>query len=526
MSSETELSSSMSEITEFYRGKSIFITGATGFLGKTLVEKLLRSCYDLDKIYLLVRTKKGKSPNERLNDIVKCKLFEQVAKLHPDFESKLVAISGDLLEPNLGISDTDRQLLIENINIAFHSAATVRFDEPMKTAVNMNIIGVKKVIDLCKKLNNLEAFVHVSTAYANCDRQHIREEIYMPPVKAEKLIEACEWIQEDIFSLITPKVIQSKPNTYTYTKQIAESLIAQECKELPCAIIRPSIVGATWREPFPGWVENFNGPTALFPATGTGVLRSMLGNHNAIADLIPVDICVNLMIAVAWFTAKKKSQKIVVFNNTSGQINKFTWGMFEMYARAAFDANPFENPLFIPNPKFTSNRLVYYGRVLFEQLIPAYTLDFFLKIFQKKTLFVKIQKKVKKAVKILEFFTNRQWEFTNDNISMLLNELSETDNKLFNFDITELNWKSYIEQYCIGTKIHLMKEDITRVAACRYKIIKMKRTRNMCVVLIGAFLLMRSKHLGLLIRFIYSLVLRFGKHIQQLLSINQTNKIF
>ena len=197
----------------------------------------------------------------------------------------------------------------------------------------------------------------------------------MPPVKAEKLIEACEWIQEDIFSLITPKVIQSKPNTYTYTKQIAESLIAQECKELPCAIIRPSIVGATWREPFPGWVENFNGPTALFPATvtkfilkliksifqswfwqGTGVLRSMLGNHNAIADLIPVDVCVNLMIAVAWFTAKKKSQKIVVFNNTSGQINKFTWGMFEMYARAAFDANPFENPLFIPNPKFTSNK--------------------------------------------------------------------------------------------------------------------------------------------------------------------------
>ena len=55
-----------------------------------------------------------------------------MAKLHPDFESKLVAISGDLLEPNLGISDTDRQLLIENINIAFHSAATVRFDEPMK----------------------------------------------------------------------------------------------------------------------------------------------------------------------------------------------------------------------------------------------------------------------------------------------------------------------------------------------------------------------------------------------------------
>lgn len=118
--------------------------------------------------------------------------------------------------------------------------------------------------------NCFKSIVHVSTAYANCDRRYINEEVYNPPVKAEKLIEACEWMQEDVFNLITPKVIQEKPNTYTYTKQIAESVIIQECKDMPISIIRPSIIGATWREPFPGWVENFNGPTALFPATGTG----------------------------------------------------------------------------------------------------------------------------------------------------------------------------------------------------------------------------------------------------------------
>jgi fatty acyl-CoA reductase len=283
-------------------------------------------------------------------------LFDRVKKLHPDLKSKLVAVNGDLTEPSLGISQEDKETLAQKVHIVYHSAATVRFDEPMKVAVNMNIIGVQKVIELCKTIKNLQAFIHISTAYANCDYDHISEEIYNPPVKYEKLIEACEWIEDDCLDLITPKVIKQKPNTYTYTKQIAESVILQECKDMPVSIIRPSIIGATWREPFPGWVENFNGPTALFPACGKGVLSAMLGNHEAIADIIPVDVSVNLMIAVAWFTARKNNKKIVVFNNTSGQINKFTWGMFEKYGRATFAEFPFEKPFFIPDPKFTSNR--------------------------------------------------------------------------------------------------------------------------------------------------------------------------
>jgi len=63
-----------SEIIEFYRGKSIFITGATGFLGKALIEKLLRSCYHLNKIYVLVRGKKGKTPMQRADEITDCKV--------------------------------------------------------------------------------------------------------------------------------------------------------------------------------------------------------------------------------------------------------------------------------------------------------------------------------------------------------------------------------------------------------------------------------------------------------------------
>lgn len=53
-------------VSEWYRGQSVFVTGATGFMGKVLVEKLLRSCPELKHIYILVRTKKGVAPEERL----------------------------------------------------------------------------------------------------------------------------------------------------------------------------------------------------------------------------------------------------------------------------------------------------------------------------------------------------------------------------------------------------------------------------------------------------------------------------
>lgn len=59
-------------------------------------------------------------------------MFDTVKKMHPDFKSKLVGIIGDLNEHNLGISDEDRQMLCKNVSIVFHSAATVRFDEPLK----------------------------------------------------------------------------------------------------------------------------------------------------------------------------------------------------------------------------------------------------------------------------------------------------------------------------------------------------------------------------------------------------------
>jgi len=66
----TMASSEYTSVKDFYRDRSIFITGATGFMGKVLVEKLLRSCPDIKNIYLLMRPKKGQNVQERLQELL------------------------------------------------------------------------------------------------------------------------------------------------------------------------------------------------------------------------------------------------------------------------------------------------------------------------------------------------------------------------------------------------------------------------------------------------------------------------
>lgn len=250
----------------------------------------------------------------------------------------------------------------------------------------MNMIGVKKMIDLAKKVKNLEVFLHVSTAYANCDRQHISEVVYNPPVQPEKLLEAVDWMEEDLVQLLTPNIIQFRPNTYTYTKAIAECIVIEAEKDLPITIVRPSIVAASWREPFPGWIDNYNGPTALFIAVGKGMLRTMYGNRNAIADIIPVDTVVNLLIAAAWYRGAKKTKETITYNCTTGQINMLRWGVIEKVLNEVVHKTPYENIFLAPSASFTTSKFIKYWRIIVGQLLPSYLIDTYLRLINKKPM--------------------------------------------------------------------------------------------------------------------------------------------
>src|SRR5579883_2830838 len=131
----------------------------------------------------------------------------------------------------------------------------------------MNIVGTRRVIELCKKMCHLEAFIHLSTAFHTFVPEGIEERVYDPPAPPQAIIDLADVISEDLDDRLRPSLIKPRPNTYTYTKAITETLVVQECQgKIPFAIVRPSLVGSTWREPFPGWIDTFNGFTAFTKA--------------------------------------------------------------------------------------------------------------------------------------------------------------------------------------------------------------------------------------------------------------------
>lgn len=101
---------------------SVFIQG---FIGKALIEKLVRSFANCRRIYLLMRSKKGQNGEERLQKLLQNPIFKRAHREQAETFRKIVVIEGNCMDIGLGISEQDLQKL-QNVNIIFHSAASVR----------------------------------------------------------------------------------------------------------------------------------------------------------------------------------------------------------------------------------------------------------------------------------------------------------------------------------------------------------------------------------------------------------------
>jgi hypothetical protein len=84
-------------------------------------------------------------------------MFSKVKEQQPNVMAKVTAVRGDVTLPQLGLSPSDlQQLLIENVSVVFHSAATIRFNEELKTALVMNVKGPMEMLEICRKMKLLE----------------------------------------------------------------------------------------------------------------------------------------------------------------------------------------------------------------------------------------------------------------------------------------------------------------------------------------------------------------------------------
>nr|CAD7427540.1 unnamed protein product [Timema monikensis] len=296
-----------SKIAEFYKGQTLFITGASGFMGKVLLEKILYACPGIVKIYILVRPKRGKSPQTRLEEMSKLPLFHRVRKERPHAFEKVVLVNGDVTMENLGLSSKDRTLLENEVTVVFHSAATLRLEAILKDAVEMNLNGTWRMLQLCKKMSRLKVLVHLSTAFCHCDYEELEERMYPCSVDPHDVMRCCQWMDPALLESITPSLISPHPNTYTFSKRLAEILVANEHPNLPvCGMCSDSTnvsavcaVTPAWREPLPGWVDNLNGPIGLMVAAGKGVVRSVHLKGEYHSEVIPVDFAINGLLMLA-----------------------------------------------------------------------------------------------------------------------------------------------------------------------------------------------------------------------------------
>jgi alcohol-forming fatty acyl-CoA reductase len=280
----------MSPVKDFYKNKTILITGASGHLGIFYLYKLL-SLGVVKEILLLIRAKKGRSCEDRLQTILDDILFEKVDK-----KQNLRIIEGDIELNNLGISVENLEYVKENVDIIIHNAATVNFNEQLNKAISINVLGTKTLLDISSEIRNLECFMYISTAYSNCHLDYIEEKLYKTPVDYKTALKFLD-TDEDEVNTITDKLIHPWPNTYTFTKSITEDMVMQY-KNLPVIIIRPSIVVPSSKE-YPGYIKLFSAPCEMLIGITVGMIRVIYGDPEVSMNAIPIDIVINGSLLVA-----------------------------------------------------------------------------------------------------------------------------------------------------------------------------------------------------------------------------------
>ncbi|XP_044261521.1 putative fatty acyl-CoA reductase CG8306 [Tribolium madens] len=462
---------SSSEIVSFYTGKNFFITGSSGFVGICLLEKILRVIPNHGQIYLLLRPKKGKDINERLEEIKKNQIFEKLLanKSVEDVFRGVQAVAGDVGQENLGISPEDRRLLVDNVNVIIHSAATLDFGDTLKTTVNINLLGTRRVTQLAKDCKQLKVLVHVSSAYVNSYRLDCEEIIYDKPCDSEELISLVGKLNEAELEKKTPEILKDHPNTYTITKHLAEHEI-KNCETIfPCTIVRPSMIIGAWKEPIPGWTISKNGPQGFLMGAAKGVIRRLPVGKSLIYDYIPVDVVVNNLLAAGYSAANHQAKQVEVYHCTSSTRNPFSWILIEDRINNYLHEYPLKSAVWYPYLKFLPSVTWYKISAFFVHILPAILLDFVTRVAGGRPILMKLHRNVNTSLDRLEKFIFTEWKFHANKTMELHKSLSKTDQDMFILDITHLVWLDYFKDLAVGARVYLNREPLKNLAGAKTK---------------------------------------------------------
>ena len=530
----------MQGISEYLTGKTIFLTGATGFLGQPLIEKILFSAPRVGIIYALIR------PTKRLNgaviavrqrleqELYTSSAFDRLRGIYGDdlqafLKEKLLAVAGDISREDLGIAAEEMERLKGEVNLVINCAAVVSFDAPLDEALSMNVVAAGRVAEFAASCQSA-VLVHVSTAYVNGATHkdptettyHRASEEAGEPFPAgyftdvgrdiEHLKSIIEGVyeqattpaQEREFTLALLKQTRKKKrkrprrrdrlerfrkewiqgrlkqrgmewsrergwnDTYTYTKALGEQQVLAHRQEVPTVILRPSIIESSLSEPCPGWLDGLRMADPLIAAIGKGRLKSLPLDSDVLLDLVPVDVVVNALLASLPMVAREGGVK--VFQVATSSKNPITLGELYDLIFSYFKKHPMLDkkgrPILVRKLRFLNPatfRLQH--RLKTAQL---YTAE---RTLKRLTVF-ETTKKVRRRIAAAKManqrlyyygeiygpYLNLDCQFRVERTAALFEALSPEEKKSFNFDVTRINWRHYIQNVHIpGVKKFILK---------------------------------------------------------------------
>jgi alcohol-forming fatty acyl-CoA reductase len=270
----------------------VLLTGVTGFVGKVVLFDLLsqREKLGIERVSVLIRSKPSRhgspqSPAERFQSAVaRSEIFRA---LPTGWEARVRVVGANLEQAGLGLAEADREELERDVTHVIHCAASVEFDLPIKSALMANVEAALNMLELARGCRQLVRMVSVSTAYVSAWRAGpIFETLAHMPRAPEEVREAILAGNADEAALLAES---GHPNTYTYTKCLAEHLLSRRRGDIPLVIVRPSIISAAWARPKPGWIDSNAAFAGCLLYTGLGLVRVWEANPNVSLDVVPVD---------------------------------------------------------------------------------------------------------------------------------------------------------------------------------------------------------------------------------------------
>ena len=322
-------------IREALAGRRILLTGATGFLGRALLERLLVDV-PVARIDVMIRG----DARARLDEVLESSMFgAAVTQLG---RKDLRALVDDRVHP-ISIDLTQAAPPVaEDVDLIIHTAAAVSFDPPIDEAFDTNLRASLALYEAARG----RPFVHVSTAYVagstkGTQREELLERVLDWRAEADAAVGAR--VQAEAASR-TPEVLQALlsratdergrvgpqatarraeelrrewirnrlidhgrtrartlgwPDVYTFSKALTEIALDEIAGDQPLTIVRPSIIESALEHPYPGWIEGFRMAEPVILAFGRGVLPDFTGFPDGVVDIIPVDRVVNGVLAAA-----------------------------------------------------------------------------------------------------------------------------------------------------------------------------------------------------------------------------------